>query len=92
MPAPDGAGADAGAGLMGGAALIDGLVTIEFGHHAPEAMKPRESRDRFPNVERIGPEQSETASANGAGSDACARRRIVLEHDCQSIQTNQKQN
>ncbi|TRC72084.1 hypothetical protein FJV80_32490 [Mesorhizobium sp. WSM4310] len=34
-------------------------VTVELGHHVPEAVTLRETRDRaraFPKVERIGPE------------------------------------
>ena len=88
MPAPDGAGADASARFMGGAALADGLVTIELGHHVPEAMTPRETRDRaraFPKGERIGP-KAERNSERKWGRQRCLRQTAHCppEHGSQS--------
>ncbi|BCG71848.1 hypothetical protein MesoLj113a_30060 [Mesorhizobium sp. 113-1-2] len=86
MPAPDGAGADARASIMGGA-LGDGLVTVELGHDVPEAMTLRRAR-AFPKVERIGPEAERKQQAQKGPAAMPASDGALSSGAWQAVHTN----
>ena len=76
---------------MGGAALGDGLVTVELGHHVPEAMTLRETRDRaraFPKVERIGPEAERKQQAQMGLAAMPASAGALSSGAWQAVHTN----